>query len=581
MPNVVDREKEDKQEAVQAKKRQAESAIKVKTYFLTALTTGMALKEVEEMVALGFEPHQHEEMLRHRAVLAAKQKVEKAKRANPLASPSALKDKLEEAYLKAAASMSKKEVAAYKDCGIKITGSTLPMKARPVIDSATASKPGVLGNNPNVFKIMLAEDGVENQWFAKPFASTSNEQLSVGEENAGIKIASLSRASRSLATNAVANRLGWDVIVQTKMAVGMFDKKETPILLMKPAAGKKAEECDLATLNHPAVIRSVVMLQVIDIITGQTDRHRANYFIDMSGPEPKVTGIDNDQCMGDKITSAGGMASSPDDFSPNRAFNGATPPPVIDEEMKVAILSLKESSVGFLLGKNFTDSEVMAAKQRLKSLQDWVQSSDCLIISPAGWSNPDVQKKLTVDNNYTVRDRLMINDMPRYSARCVFKQQLLNVRNLQAGDTLNGFLAEFDKEVSLTAAEVVAKRVRTIYPIMTDIIGLKKCVAIDQLFVNLSLPETVRTEYLLSAPSGRVGLIKTKCREVLLALATRQRGKGNTITAADFDAVVDKALSAALMKGNSLDALSDSAWLMSNVMAPIRAFAPKRAAKTP
>ena len=53
------------------------------------------------------------------------------------------------------------------------------------------------------------------------------------------------------------------------------------------------------------MIRELTKLQLLDQLTGQGDRHRGNYFVDIQGSgnkvTVKVTGIDNDLCFGSKI----------------------------------------------------------------------------------------------------------------------------------------------------------------------------------------------------------------------------------------------------------------------------------------
>ena len=561
--------KKDEQDAEVEKKR-LKAATKAKARFLADLA------ELFKMVALGFEPHQHEEMLRHRAVLAAKRKVEKAKLANLAANDAVLKGKLEEAYLKAAASMSKKEVAAYKDCGIKITGSTLPMKARPVINTATATRPDS-GAVSLVFEIKIEEKGSENVWFAKPFANTAEQRVEYGEEIAGIELQSLNRAARSLATSALAAHMGWDVVSKSKMAVGTVDGKETPILLSKAVKGKMAADCDLSAFDNEAVISAAVQMQIIDIITGQTDRHIKNFFIDMSGAKPSLAAIDHDQSHGPKIVTADGTSrfDTTGTVKPTRdgkglPYNGKEPPPVIDKAMQKAINRLTDASITFLLGDNFTKPEIDAAKKRLASLQAWIASPQCKVIEATEWGTADVRSRQTEFNSYTAHAKV---DIPK-RVRGEFDEKLNLFRGFNPPDTAGSWLDEYDvaAATSLADARAVIVKATTKYPIMTDVIGLKKCAAIDELFGKLKLSKTACTDYSRSAPSDRVGLIKSKCRDALHTLATRRKLTGNTITAADFEAVVDKALTAALMD-DELAVLSNGNWLLSNVNAPIVAFA--------
>jgi hypothetical protein len=74
-------------------------------------------------------------------------------------------------------------------------------------------------------------------------------------------------------------------------------------LLMERAAGKTAFETDKSILGRPDVASEVTKLQLLDHLTGQGDRHRSNYFVAIdANKRAKVTGIDNDQCFGEKAT---------------------------------------------------------------------------------------------------------------------------------------------------------------------------------------------------------------------------------------------------------------------------------------
>lgn len=84
-------------------------------------------------------------------------------------------------------------------------------------------------------------------------------------------------------------------------------------LIMERARGKPALHTDVDTLGRADVCAQVMKLQLLDHLTGQTDRNHENYFIDI-GPDGqvKVTGIDNDQCFGQKLTDPAGIQPGAD-----------------------------------------------------------------------------------------------------------------------------------------------------------------------------------------------------------------------------------------------------------------------------
>jgi hypothetical protein len=376
--------------------------------------------------------------------------------------------------------------------------------------------------------------------------------------------------------------MGWDVVSKSKMAVGTLDGRETPMLLSQAVKGKAAKDCDISVFDNEIVISTAVQMQIIDIITGQTDRHVNNFFIDMSGAKPSLVAIDHDQSFGPNITTAGGTsrldntgAQKPTADGYGLPYHGKEPPPVIDETMRNAINKLTDASITFLLGDNFTKAEIDAAKQRLASLKAWIASPGCRVIKASEWRNADVRSLQTKFNSYTAHAKV---DIPlRFEGE--FAEQLRLFDGFDPPETVASWLAEYKTagKTSFADAKAIIAKATTKYPIMTDVIGLKKCVAIDKLFGVLGMSATARNAYLISAPSGRVGVTKGKCREALLAVATKTESKsvGNTITPAEKDAVVDEALVAALSQGGDLSVINDQTWLKINILVPIWKHAPK------
>jgi hypothetical protein len=152
---------------------------------------------------------------------------------------------------------------------------------------------------------------------------------------------------RNLASRAVAEVLGLDVIPETEIAshdgrVGLL-MAEAPGKAIKQKVwsnadgwAKDAEDCVAKGLHDllngwrlakrdgrwmrwseenvwpsaerpsakavASVQEGLNGLEWCDLITGQADRHSGNYFIDIRGDKAKVTGIDNDFCFGENQT---------------------------------------------------------------------------------------------------------------------------------------------------------------------------------------------------------------------------------------------------------------------------------------
>jgi hypothetical protein len=158
-------------------------------------------------------------------------------------------------------------------------------------------------------------------------------------------------------------------------------------------------------MSKPQVLREVTKLQLLDHLTAQGDRHSSNYFVHVDAKGGiKVTGIDNDQCFGEKATDPESIrfGKGPD----RQGFRGSSLPPVVDHEMAIAINSLTTEDLQAMLGDKLSRGEVSAAKMRLEGVQKHIANleSQGFVIAPSEWGDPAVKQRLLPGNSYAQRE---------------------------------------------------------------------------------------------------------------------------------------------------------------------------------
>lgn len=123
--------------------------------------------------------------------------------------------------------------------------------------------------------------------------------------------------------------------------------------------------------DSPELQRQLSTLQVLDAITGQSDRHAGNYFVDLETPQPKVWGIDNDLSFGQKKWEVSGpkavYSKTANQWVVNDKFKGM--PPYVDADFGDRVLSLQESSLREALRPLLPPKAVQAAADRLRSVK--------------------------------------------------------------------------------------------------------------------------------------------------------------------------------------------------------------------
>ncbi len=293
----------------------------------------------------------------------------------------------------------------YEKANLKVTEDTRPV----FTDANLVGEPTKLGAGQfnTVFAVKL-EDSVGKS-FDGVFKPLASEEMGWAAHAMGIPKDDPQVAMRNLATLDYAQKLGIDVIPDTHLAVfstGLESKKLG--LVMERAGGTQAYRADAKVFSRADVCAEVTKLQLLDHLTGQGDRHGGNYFIDATSSRPAVvTGIDNDQCFGAKLTRPGSIRYSKD--SAHKGFRGTGLPPVVDRELATRIAALTPGDINQMLGGKLSNSEVQAAIARHQGVKQHLAelSQQGLVISPGDWDRGFVQKLLTPKNSYLGRDRDM------------------------------------------------------------------------------------------------------------------------------------------------------------------------------
>jgi hypothetical protein len=302
----------------------------------------------------------------------------------------------------------------YESKNLKVTSDTLPA----FTDIQVVEKPTMLGSGVlnNVFAVKLRNpDGNVFDGVFKPLSRTDE---SWAAEATGIPEDDPQTAMRNIATRSYAEELGFDVIVNTQLALIDTGSCGPELgLIMERARGKLAFDTNANVLTRPDVCAEVTKLQLLDHLTAQGDRHSDNYFINIQpNCRAKVMGIDNDQCFGKNVTDPAGIQQVKDD--PKRdGFRGTGLPPVVDTEMEHAINRLTERDIRWMLGNKLSEAEIEAAISRHKGVKNHIAQlrSAGWVIEPEQWDQEDVLRRLNAKNSYVGRERVV--DL-RWQAEC-------------------------------------------------------------------------------------------------------------------------------------------------------------------
>ncbi len=132
-------------------------------------------------------------------------------------------------------------------------------------------------------------------------------------------------------------------------------------------------------------------LEWCDILTGQTDRHAQNYFVEVNGDDVKVTGIDNDMAFGKNQTKA---LVKKGELDARKTPPGL--PPLIDK--KVYDELIKKTFERDLLPKLaglLTDEEIEASRKRFNEAKEhaaMLKEAGYVVEDWSTWQSPGDEK---------------------------------------------------------------------------------------------------------------------------------------------------------------------------------------------
>lgn len=157
---------------------------------------------------------------------------------------------------------------------------------------------------------------------------------------------------------------------------------------------------------NPSLIEQYQRLQVLDIITGQVDRHPENYFVDIDDAgRPKLEAIDSDCAFGTKsMPTAKDVRNQHHLFLPNKGSLMLRMPTVITESIRDDVMNYSTQDLIRDLKDHISPEEIDAAAERLQMLKAHIRSDKCFVVETKQLLEPGYLKQLKPLNSYWARD---------------------------------------------------------------------------------------------------------------------------------------------------------------------------------
>lgn len=178
--------------------------------------------------------------------------------------------------------------------------------------------------------------------------------------------------------------------------------------------------------------KALMDLQVLDVLTGQVDRHLGNYFIKVSGNDVTLTAIDNDACFGDNPENP---VNTLRDISKNfEHWTGL--PPVMTQRTAEMLKALEPDTLRFALKEAGLDTkEIGLALGRLTVLKEHVGK-----LESQGYVTDDflnfTTKEPGTDNEWSMSDLLNTRTPGQNTTNYVFKAKDVQEGTLSHGHPL-------------------------------------------------------------------------------------------------------------------------------------------------
>jgi hypothetical protein len=288
----------------------------------------------------------------------------------------------------------------YHDVNLPVTRETL---LDPNLRSENETTFTELGSGSlNTVSLVKYQNGEEGVFKPLPKIDASVVERGWVANRTGIDPRNPQTAPRNLATVAMARLLGFDdVVPRTRIA----EHNGRLGILMDRAPGKTGLKSDPSLFDDPQVRRQLTKLQLLDALNGQGDRNPSNYSIDKDSSDlVTVTGFDNDQCFGAKLTDPNGIAHG--DTEDTYGFRGVSLPMVIDNDMAKVFNDLSPDDLDDALGDLLSRDEVNARKQALQGVKDHIAGlPDQCKIAPSDWGGDIATMVPTRGDSYAERDK--------------------------------------------------------------------------------------------------------------------------------------------------------------------------------
>jgi hypothetical protein len=199
-------------------------------------------------------------------------------------------------------------------------------------------------------------------------------------------------SGRAVASYKVDKALGCQVLARTRFAAatikdgqalfGTLQDWTGGTSLNKLLSDDNQKQMLLEKYKNPEILKQLQHLQLVDYVTGQTDRHADNIHLT---PDNKILGIDHDFSFGT------GLLGTAPNFPAIKSTKNKGLPKFIDADLKNKILSMEpESLLGAIrpylstvececTGKRFTALQTNLKEGKIKEVVDWqkdVSSAD-------------------------------------------------------------------------------------------------------------------------------------------------------------------------------------------------------------
>ncbi len=317
-----------------------------------------------------------------------------------------------------------------------------------VTDSAAAAT-GIPGFDPNWSGRSMAAARID-QLLTSRFASVA--QQAQAPSLVKMNFASHTRIPFGEANAVPTTGVLLEEAIGSEMRKDLIDQN----LAIRDETSRAQNNVNQIAMDDPVLQRSLNRLQLLDALCGQVDRHMGNLFVsqDITGQVTGVQGIDNDMAFGSKmkgdnfgLRAQAKKGVSEDLIGEKRAWKGL--PPIADEEVAMAILSIRPEDIIEAVSGLIAPHEINATIDRLNSTQQFLKSlPPNMLIKPNEWDarRTELGNKQQAFNSYLGAARteaLGILTTPAQSVKGIITQEMENRQPSSPENRRNNAVAEW------------------------------------------------------------------------------------------------------------------------------------------